>query len=61
MDCRKIVCVVGLKLKKFNKDVTVDSLQTELLNFASSWDKINNSLPESYIVDNFDDNETSKI
>jgi len=46
---------LAIKLKTFNKDITLDSLQSELLHFASSWNKLKISLPESYI-----DNDNSE-
>jgi len=46
---------LAIKHKTFNKDITLKSLQSELLHFASSWNKFKILLPESYI-----DNDNSE-
>lgn len=51
---------LAIKLKTFNKDITLDSLQSELLHFASSWNKLKISLPESYIDNDISEDDENQ-
>ncbi|KAL4091505.1 hypothetical protein QTP88_026181 [Uroleucon formosanum] len=43
------------KIKRFDETITRDSLQNELLSFASNWNELKKSVPESYEVVTFNE------
>ncbi|KAL4122585.1 hypothetical protein QTP88_014887 [Uroleucon formosanum] len=43
------------KIKRFDETITRDSLQNELLSFASNWNELKKSVPESYEVATFNE------
>ncbi|KAL4097418.1 hypothetical protein QTP88_022201 [Uroleucon formosanum] len=43
------------KIKRFDERITRDSLQNELLSFASNWNELKKSVPESYKVVTFNE------